>query len=180
MIYCSNLCTEITQNQSPSEFIEEFVENDQTIVKKYKTGDYVVCNLSSINLGRAVEENVLERLIKIQVRMLDNVIDINTLPIKQAILTNQKYRAIGLGTFGWHHLLALKGIAWESDEAVQFADELYEKIAYLTIKNSMELSKEKGHYPAFTGSKWQTGTYFTERHYNDEKWTQLKQDVAQH
>src|SRR5690625_2534598 len=51
IIYCSNLCTEITQNQSPSEFIEEFVENDNTIVKKYKTGDYVVCNLSSINLG---------------------------------------------------------------------------------------------------------------------------------
>ena len=178
IIYCSNLCTEITQNQSPTEFLEEFIEEENTIVKKYKTGDYVVCNLSSINLGRAVKAEVLERLIKIQVRMLDNVIDINTLPIKQAMLTNQKYRAIGLGTFGWHHLLALKNIAWESEEAVQYADELYEKIAYLTIKNSMELSKEKGHYPAFEGSKWQTGTYFTDRQYNDEKWTQLKHDVA--
>lgn len=96
MIYCSNLCTEITQNQSPTEFIEEFIENENTIVKKYKTGDYVVCNLSSINLGRAVPDNVLERLIKIQVRMLDNVIEINTLPIKQAQLTNQKYRAVNL------------------------------------------------------------------------------------
>jgi len=178
IIYCSNLCTEITQNQSPTEFLEEFIEEENTIVKKYKTGDYVVCNLSSINLGRAVKAEVLERLIKIQVRMLDNVIDINTLPIKQAMLTNQKYRAIGLGTFGWHHLLALKNIAWESEEAVQYADELYEKIAYLTIKNSMELSKEKGHYPAFEGSKWQTGAYFTDRQYNDEKWTQLKHDVA--
>src|SRR5690625_3662002 len=105
LIYCSNLCTEITQNQSPTQFLEEYVENEDTIVKKYKTGDYVVCNLSSINLGRAVIDDVLGRLIKIQVRMLDNVIDINTLPIKQAQLTNQKYRAIGLGTFGWHHLL---------------------------------------------------------------------------
>src|SRR5699024_7909146 len=83
MIYCSNLCTEITQNQSPTEFIEEYVENDNSIVKKYKSGDYVVCNLSSINLGKAVPDQVLDRLIKIQVRMLDNVIDINTLPIKQ-------------------------------------------------------------------------------------------------
>src|SRR5699024_6302451 len=90
MIYCSNLCTEITQNQSPTEFLDEFIEKDNTIVKKYKTGDYVVCNLSSINLGRAVPDDVLEPLIPIQVRMFDNVIDINTLPIKQAQLTNQK------------------------------------------------------------------------------------------
>src|SRR5699024_10901409 len=59
MIYCSNLCTEITQNMSPTEFLEEFVDDEGYIVKKYKSGDYVVCNLSSINLGRAVPDNVL-------------------------------------------------------------------------------------------------------------------------
>ncbi|RLL43635.1 ribonucleoside-diphosphate reductase subunit alpha [Oceanobacillus piezotolerans] len=177
IIYCSNLCTEITQNQSATEFIEEFMEQDGSIIKKYKSGDYVVCNLSSINLGKAVPANVLERLIKIQVRMLDNVIDINTLPIKQAELTNRKYRAIGLGTFGWHHLLAVKGIKWETQAAVDYADELYEKIAYLTIQNSMDLSKEKGRYPAFEGSKWSTGAYFTEKGYTDNKWTSLKDSV---
>ncbi|MUV37523.1 Ribonucleoside-diphosphate reductase [Lentibacillus sp. JNUCC-1] len=108
MIYCSNLCTEITQNQSATQLIGETTDDDGVIVKKYKSGDYVVCNLSSINLGRAVPADVLDRLIKIQVRMLDNVIDINTLPIRQATMTNHKYRAIGLGTFGWHHLLAKK------------------------------------------------------------------------
>src|SRR5699024_4166652 len=82
MIYCSNLCTEITQNMSPTQFLEEFIDDDGAIVKKYKSGDYVVCNLSSIHLGRAVTEGALERLISIQVRMLDNVIDINTLPIQ--------------------------------------------------------------------------------------------------
>src|SRR5699024_7876716 len=50
MIYCSNLCTEITQNMSPTEFLGEVSEADGTITKKYKTGDYVVCNLSSIHL----------------------------------------------------------------------------------------------------------------------------------
>lgn len=180
IIYCSNLCTEITQNQSPTELIEQFVEHDEIVVKKYKPGDLVVCNLSSINLGRAVPDGVLERLIPIQVRMLDNVIDINTLPVKQAQLTNKKYRAIGLGTFGWHHLLALKGIHWESEEAVQYADELYEKIAYLTIKASMELSRKKGHYPLFPGSKWATGAYFNERGYQSEEWVKLKADVQQH
>ncbi|HLR81265.1 MAG TPA: ribonucleoside-diphosphate reductase subunit alpha [Bacillota bacterium] len=180
MIYCSNLCTEITQNQSPTQFLEEYVEDEDTIVKKYKTGDFVVCNLSSINLGRAVPADVLEQLIDIQVRMLDNVIDINTLPIKQTKLTNQKYRAIGLGTFGWHHLLAQKGIDWETDEAVDYADELYEKIAYLTIKASMELSKEKGSYPSFAGSRWSTGAYFDMRGYTGEKWTRLKEQVQKH
>src|SRR5699024_10158662 len=125
VIYCSNLCTEITQNQSPSEFLEEYVENENVIVKKYNAGDYDVCNLSSVNLGKVVQADVFERLINIQVRMLDNVIDINTLPLKQTTITNHKYRAIGLGTFGWHHLLALKGMDWESDEAVDYADELY-------------------------------------------------------
>ncbi len=179
MVYCSNLCTEITQNQSPTEFIEEYVEQDATIVKKYRSGDFVVCNLSSINLGQAVTDEVLERLIPIQVRMLDNVIDLNTLPIQQTKLTNHKYRAIGLGTFGWHHLLARKGIHWETEEAVQYADVLYEKIAYLTIKASNELSKEKGAYPLFQGSGWETGQYFKRRGYVDEKWAELKREVQQ-
>ncbi len=180
IIYCSNLCTEITQNQSPTEFLEEYVENEDVIVKKYKAGDYVVCNLSSVNLGRVVQAEVLERLISIQVRMLDNVIDINTLPIKQTTITNQKYRAIGLGTFGWHHLLALKQMDWESDEAVNYADELYEQIAYLTIKASMELSKEKTSYPLFKGSKWDTGAYFKQKGYESAEWVTLQEEVKEH
>src|SRR5690625_4586331 len=180
IIYCSNLYTEITQNQSPTQLIEEYVEHKDTIVKKYKSGDFVVCNLSSINLGRVVVDGVLKRLIKIQVRMLDNVIDINNLPVRQAKITNQKYRAIGLGTFGWHHLLALKNIEWETEEAVAYADELYETIAYQTIKASAELAKEKGSYPYFEGSKWSTGEYFEQKGYSDEKWLELKEEIKEH
>ena len=161
---------------------EEAVKGDKIITYK-KAGDFVTCNLSSINLGRAVPDNVLERLIPIQVRMLDNVIDLNTIDVKQAVITNEKYRAIGLGTFGWHHLLALKGIEWETEEAIEFADDLYENIAYLTIKASMELAKEKGAYPLFEGSEWQNGEYFIRKGYltgKPEKWDHLASDVMTH
>ena len=177
MIYSSNLCTEITQNMSATEF-ESVTLEDDIVVTRSKPGDFVVCNLSSINLGRAVPANVLERLIKIQVRMLDNVIDLNKIPVVQAARTNSRYRGIGLGTFGWHHLLALKNIQWESDEAVDYADELYEKIAYLTISASMELSKEKGAYPLFEGSDWQTGDYFENKGYDSKEWRELRVEVA--
>jgi len=179
MIYCSNLCTEIVQNQSPTIHEREYLNEGKIIIVK-SPGDFVVCNLSSINLARAVLDNVLEELIPIQVRMLDNTIDVNDLPLLQARLTNEKYRAIGLGTFGWHHLLALKGIKWESEEAVQFADELYEKIAFLTIEASLTLSKEKGACPAFYGSDWENGQYFEIRGYNNAKWIKLKRDIQTH
>ena len=180
IIYCSNLCTEIAQNQSPTELIEEWIKEENVIVKKYRSGDYVVCNLSSINLGKAVPDGVLERLIRIQVRMLDHVIDVNTLPIKQVQITNKKYRAVGLGTFGWHHLLALEGIEWETEAAVEYADKLYENIAYYAIKSSMELAREKGSYPAFPGSKWSTGAYFTGKGYTSERWLALAEEVKKY
>jgi ribonucleoside-diphosphate reductase alpha chain len=178
MIYCSNLCTEIAQNMSPTTLEEEIVEDGRILIYK-KPGDFVVCNLSSISLAKSVMDGVLERLINIQVRMLDNVIDINEIPVLQAQLTNKNYRGIGLGTFGWHHLLALKGIKWESDEAVSYCDSLYEEIAYLTIKASHELAREKGSYPYFDGSDWSTGTYFVKRDYTSEKWKELQEGVKE-
>ncbi|AZB44775.1 ribonucleoside-diphosphate reductase subunit alpha [Bacillus sp. FJAT-42376] len=178
MIYCTNLCTEITQNQSATTMDEQYTEDGKIITVK-TPGDFVVCNLSSISLAKAVTGDVLERLIPIQVRMLDNVIDLNDIPVLQAKLTNSKYRAIGLGTFGWHHLLALEGIKWESEEAVQYANQLYEKISYLTIQASSELAKEKGAYPAFEGSGWATGTYFENRGYQSDEWQALQQQIAE-
>jgi ribonucleoside-diphosphate reductase alpha chain len=190
MIYSSNLCHEIEQNQSPTTVIKQYITEDGRIIVEKQAGDFVVCNLSSIHLGNAVTDEVLERLIPIQVRMLDNVIDLNTIPVLQAQITNKKYRAVGLGTFSWHHLLALKGIKWESDVAVDYADKLYEKIAYLTIKSSHELAKEKGKYPVFEGSEWHTGEYFNKRDYGNQddvnrfvtnnQWLELKENVHEY
>ncbi|MCW0436525.1 ribonucleoside-diphosphate reductase subunit alpha [Xanthomonas sacchari] len=186
MVYSSNLCTEILQNMSPTRVIQEMISGDQIVTTK-QAGDFVVCNLSSVNLGRAVtaqpdllSPDILERLIRVQVRMLDNVIDLNELPVPQATITNQKYRAIGLGTFGWHHLLAQKGIDWNSPEAEAYSDTLYERINYLTIQASLALAKEKGAYKVFKGSDWQNGEYFTKRGYDSAQWQELAAQVSVH
>lgn len=182
MIYASNLCHEIAQNMSATELIEEVVneEKDMTkVVTTVKAGDMVTCNLNSVNLGR-VELEDLKDCIPLQIRMLDNVITLNQLPVKEAELTSDKYRAIGLGTSGYHHYLAKHNIMWESEEHLKAADELFEEIAYEAIKASMELAKEKGAYKAFEGSDWQTGKYFEDRGYVSEKWQKLKEDVAKY
>ncbi|WP_310550574.1 ribonucleoside-diphosphate reductase subunit alpha [Paenibacillus glufosinatiresistens] len=192
MVFSSNLCTEIMQNQSAT-----VVEQEELVTKDGQTriviskipGDFVVCNLNSIHLARAVPAGVLERLVPIQVRMLDNVIDINNIEVLQAQYTNSQYRAVGLGTFGLHHLLALEGIRWESDEAVEYNDHLYEHINYLLVRASHELALEKGKYPKFAGSDWETGAYFESRGYvsgerqgkfvTTEQWRELRGAVAQ-
>ncbi|TVP84834.1 MAG: ribonucleoside-diphosphate reductase subunit alpha [Alkalicoccus sp.] len=177
-VYCSNLCTEITQNMSPSTIQEEYEDEQGNMVMVRKPGDFVVCNLSSLHLANVVKDDVLERVVAIQMRMLDNVIDINTLPVRQAEITNKSYRAVGLGTFGWHHVLAEKQLHWESEEAVAFADSLYEKIAYEAVKASAALAEEKGVYPQFPGSEWENGLYFERKKYSGEKWTALKEKVG--
>lgn len=169
IIYSSNLCTEIFQNMSPTLVQEETLTPDGKIVVVKQAGDFVVCNLSSVSLAKVFKDDVLARVLKVQVRMLDNVIDVNKLPVKQATHTNRKYRAIGVGTYGWHHLLAISQIHWESDRAVEFADEVYEQVAYHTITASMELAKEKGQYQVFEGSDWHTSQYFLDRGYIEEK-----------
>lgn len=179
-IYCSNLCTEIMQNMSATVIQKEYQDEEGNIVIVRKPGDFVVCNLSSIHLPNTVRSNVLGRLIRIQMRMLDNTIDINHISVGQAKRTNEKYRAVGLGSFGWHHLLAHKEIHWESEDAVDYANKLYEEISYYTIQSSMELAKEKGAYQMFPGSEWQTGEYFTRKGYTSERWIKLQEEIQAH
>ena len=179
MIYASNLCHEIAQNVGFTDLDEEIIQDDGSIVTRTKAGDMVTCNLNSINLGQTSDEE-LEENIALQVRMLDNVITINQFPVPETRVTSEKYRAIGLGTSGYHHYLVKHKVQWESDEHLAVADTLFESIAYAAIKASMELAREKGAYPAFKGSQWETGEYFERRGYTSERWQQLRADVAKY
>lgn len=184
MIYCSNLCTEIAQNMSPIDSVSSEIrtaEGDTVVVRTMKPGDFVVCNLASLSLGHLPLENTAEMEDKIAtvVRALDNVIDLNLYPVPYAQISNQRYRSIGLGVSGYHHALALRGIRWESEEHLAFADRLFEQINFAAIQASTRLAREKGRYACFEGSDWQTGAYFEKRGYQSERWQHLAAEVAE-
>lgn len=178
IIYCSNLCTEIAQNMSAM-YVEEpeciQVGEETVVVHRTLPGDFVVCNLASLSLGKmdVTDDDELRRTITVAMRALDNVIDLNYYPIPFARITSQQYRPVGLGTSGYHHMLVRQGIRFESSEHLAFADRLYEKINYYTLQASMELAREKGPYSHFKGSDFETGEYFRKRGYLSPDWQDL-------
>ena len=183
MIYCSNLCTEIAQNMAPIETVSKTIETkdgETIVVTTTKPGEFVVCNLASLSLGRLPledEEQMREKVATV-VRALDNVISLNFYPVPYAEITNQKYRSIGLGISGYHHALAKRRIKWESEEHLQFMDKVFETINRSAILASSNLAKEKGSYQYFEGSDWQTGLYFDKRGYDSDEWKEVRKTVA--
>ena len=183
MIYCSNLCTEIAQNMAPIKTVSTEISTEQgdpVVVTTTRPGEFVVCNLASLSLGNLPVTNkaYMSQVVSTAVRALDNVIDLNFYPLPYAKLTNRKYRSIGLGVSGYHHMLAKAGIRWESEEHLTFADEVFETINRAAIAASSAIAAEKGSYSAFEGSDWQTGAYFTKRGYDSPEWRQLAATVA--
>ena len=182
MIYCSNLCTEIAQNMSAVELVRTEIKTEagDTVVQvTTRPGDFVVCNLASLNLGRidVTSHEELRSVVRTAVRALDNVIDLNEAPLAYARLTNGKYRSIGLGVSGYHHMLAKNAVRWESEEHLAFVDDVFSRINYAAIEASSDLAAEKGSYGCFAGSDWQTGAYFKKRGYESEAWQELAAKV---
>lgn len=185
MIYCSNLCTEIAQNMASIEYVSTniSVENGDTVLlTTTRPGDFVVCNLASLSLGNLPleDDEYMQRTIETAVRALDNVIDLNFYPLEYAKLTNHKYRSIGLGVSGYHHMLAKRNIKWESEEHLKFVDDVFERINFAAIKADNTLAIERGAYKLFDGSDWQNGDYFKKRGYTSEKWKDLQRSVCEY
>ncbi|MFN6017359.1 MAG: ribonucleoside-diphosphate reductase subunit alpha [Verrucomicrobiota bacterium] len=143
VIHSSNLCTEITLNTSA----------DET----------AVCNLGSVVLDThitrdgALDHEMLKETITVAIRALDNVIDINFYPTEAAKTANSRHRPIGLGVMGLQNALYKRGLAFASDAAVEFNDEMMEAIAYYAYGASSDLAKELGTYSSYKGSKWDRG-----------------------
>ena len=185
IIYSSNLCTEIMQNMSAMDIQKAEItdeDGESVVVEKIKAGDFVVCNLSSIVLGNVdvINEKEIEYVVETQIRAMDNVIDLNYYSVPYAEVTNKKYRGVGLGTSGYHHMLVNNRIHFTADEHEEFVDKVYENINYYAIKASMKIAKEKGSYKVFEGSDWESGDYFKIRGYDSKRWNDLKDDVKKY
>jgi ribonucleoside-diphosphate reductase alpha chain len=143
VIHSSNLCTEITLNTSDEET--------------------AVCNLGSVVLEShitpdgAIDHAMLKETITVALRALDNVIDINFYPTAAAKTANSRHRPIGLGVMGLQNALYKRNLAFASDAAVEFNDEMMEAIAYYAYSASSDLAAEVGTYSSYEGSKWSRG-----------------------
>lgn len=181
VIHNSNLCTEVSLNNSDSETF--------------------VCNLGSINLSKIGLEGYdafFKRVSPIVIRMLDNVVDINFYPSEKARYSNLKSRPIGLGMMGYTEHLVKKGIDWESNRHLVEANYLTEAFSYYAISASCELAQERGAYETFEGSKWDRGILpidtaidycdvfenpdFTKAEYNgvSKDWNELRRRIQLH
>ncbi len=141
-IHMSNLCTEICLPQDKD--------------------NVAVCNLISVNLAghvsnKEVHWGRLEESVRLAVRQLDNLIDINKLPIPEAVRSDKENRAIGLGVMGFADAIEQLGMSYDSEHAWDFADRIFEFVSYMAIDESANLAQTRGSYPNFQGSGWSQG-----------------------
>jgi ribonucleoside-diphosphate reductase alpha chain len=141
-IHMSNLCTEICLPQDKD--------------------NIAVCNLASLNLAAHVKNKEvnwakLEESVRLAIRQLDNLIDINRLPIKEAEKSDKENRAIGLGIMGFSDTIEQLGLSYNHEYSWDFADRIFEFISYMAIDESANLAQTRGSYMHFQGSGWSKG-----------------------
>ena len=141
-IHMSNLCTEICLPQDKD--------------------NIAVCNLASLNLAAHIKNKEinwakLEESVRLAIRQLDNLIDINAMSIPEAVRSDHQNRAIGLGVMGFSDTIEQLGMSYDSPHAWDFADRIFEFISYMAIDTSADLAIERGSYPNYQGSEWSKG-----------------------
>ena len=138
VVHLSNLCTEI---------IEVTSENETA-----------VCNLGSINASRYVNNGEfdyqkLRSNVRLAVRQLDKVIDLNYYAIPSTSDSNNRWRNIGLGVMGLQDVFFRLRLPFDSDEARKISAKIQEEIYYAALDASSDLAAEKGPHPAFPDTR---------------------------
>jgi ribonucleoside-diphosphate reductase alpha chain len=124
---------------------------------------YEACNLGSINLVRMIKDDAggphidwekLRRSVRLAVRFLDNVIEVNHYPLPQIEQVSRGNRKIGLGVMGFAHFLILMGVSYDSEEGVDLGEEVMRFIQGAGNEASQELAELRGPFPNFNGSRY--------------------------
>lgn len=122
---------------------------------------YESCNLGSINLYALMKKNGaswdldwdrLKEIVHLAVHFLDNVIDVNKYPLPQIDKMTKQTRKVGLGLMGWSSALAKMMIPYDSQSALDLAEKVMSLVQTEARKESLELAKSRGTFPAFKGS----------------------------
>ncbi|MCL0057457.1 vitamin B12-dependent ribonucleotide reductase [Dehalococcoidales bacterium] len=133
---------------------------------------YESCNLGSINLSKMlrtkngtteIDYPKLAKTVKIAVRFLDNVIDVNKFPLPEIAEMTKRSRKIGLGVMGFADMLIKLGIPYDSEEALIVAEKVMAEIQHHATEASKELAEKRGVFPAFKGSKYDVPNGFKVR-----------------
>ena len=174
-----NLCMESFSNFKPSKGFKTYMKDGKIVSEIAEPGLVHTCNLLSVNLSNIESDEELEEAVRTAVRILDNTIDLTTPPIPESKLHNDRYRTIGIGTLGLADYLAKREIPYGKG-SLSVIDELYEKIAYYGIDESINLAAERGAFPAYEGSDWSRGViigkdanYLAEKTKLKERWLEL-------
>ena len=126
--------------------------------------DYGACDLGSLVLtkflsGKTTNWKKLEQSIKIAVRFLDNILDVNFFPLKEMEATTRDARRLGLGVMGLHDYLMVKQLRYGSDKAMLEIERLFRFIRDVAYITSIELAVEKGAFPKFSKNEYCNASY---------------------
>lgn len=169
VIHLSNLCTEIL----------EVTSNNET----------AVCNLGSVNLSRhvvngAFDFDKLGRTVRVAVKYLDRVVDINYYPIPQAEASNMRWRPVGLGVMGLQDVLFQLRLPFDSAEAKELSTRIQEEIYYHAVATSCDLAEQAGPHTAFPETRAAKGQLQFDlwgvQPSQPERWNKLRERVKAH
>ena len=150
----SNLCSEILQYSNVSEYTD-YDEKDNI-------GQDISCNLGSLNIVNVMKQKDIEQTVRYSIKALTKVADKTDIKNAPAVRkANNEMHSVGLGAMNLHGYLAQSGIAYESQDAIEFVDAFFRTVNYWTIMESTDIARERGEtFKGFMGSDYQTGKYF--------------------
>ena len=174
VVHLSNLCTEIL----------EVTSSDET----------AVCNLGSINLSHHVERSddgkawfdfdKLAETVRLAVRQLDRVIDLNFYPIESARRANLRWRPVGLGAMGLQDVFFKLRLPFDSDAARTLSRDVAESIYFHALSASCELAIQHGRHPGFDDTRASRGELqfdaWDAAPAAPERWDALRARIAEH